>query len=250
MRFNYLKTAVTFFFLSVTTIGSAQEFEDLIILYADGKYDKCLVKAEKYTDDDDTKRHPLPYLYMSMSFFEISKDASWVEKNEEFDGAFKDALSYAGKYAMKDARNDWEYHAEYLDFFLELQEVVLEDCRNYLADEDFSRAAGELGKLVRFMPNDPGAWLLNGVANQRNRNARNAMESFQESDKILEAEDFNFENLEDVQKEILKVGMMEYAKMQEYFRKKEEGIKMLDKGKIYFENDEEFAKFYDEYVNG
>ena len=39
------------------------------------KYEKVLYKAIRYTEDDDTKKEPVPYVFMSMAFFKISNPA-------------------------------------------------------------------------------------------------------------------------------------------------------------------------------
>ena len=51
----------------------SKEFDKLIFLYIDEKFEKCANLGMRYTEDDELRRDPIPYLYVSMSFFEISK---------------------------------------------------------------------------------------------------------------------------------------------------------------------------------
>ena len=62
------------FCLSISLLGLFQisfaqeknEFEELLLLFVDEEYEKCLRKAEKYTLDKETRREPMPYLYIAM----------------------------------------------------------------------------------------------------------------------------------------------------------------------------------------
>ena len=56
-----------------------------------GKYEKVLYKAIRYTEDDETKKEPVPYVFMSMAFFKIS-ESSDAELLLKYSKALKDAL--------------------------------------------------------------------------------------------------------------------------------------------------------------
>jgi len=77
----------------------SKEFDKLVFLYIDGKYVKCANLGLKYTEDDKLRRDPIPYLYVSMSMFEISRIEALSEKHPN---AFKNSLKYAYKYRKKD----------------------------------------------------------------------------------------------------------------------------------------------------
>src|SRR5690606_10685134 len=65
----------TAFLASTATDALAQDkqYDDLLVRYVDEKYEDCLVRAERYTQGDKTKKDPLPFLYMSMCLYEMSK---------------------------------------------------------------------------------------------------------------------------------------------------------------------------------
>ncbi|MCB0765446.1 MAG: hypothetical protein KDB84_12110, partial [Flavobacteriales bacterium] len=83
----------------LTAQAQKHVYEDLLVLFVDEKYEKCLGKAEGYTLMDDTKKDPLPFLYMSMCFMEMSKDEKY---QADYPKAAKDALKFAEKYRKKD----------------------------------------------------------------------------------------------------------------------------------------------------
>ncbi|MCB0198137.1 MAG: hypothetical protein KDJ65_39710, partial [Anaerolineae bacterium] len=68
-------------FTAFTATAQKHVYEDLLVLFVDENYEKCLAKAENYTVNDDTRKDPLPYLYMSMSLYEMSK---LEEFNEDY----------------------------------------------------------------------------------------------------------------------------------------------------------------------
>jgi len=96
-------TRKTILFLLISIWGfshlSAQsgrkEFDKLIFLYIDEKYEKCAKLGKNYTENSDLRREPIPYLYVSMSLFEISKSDVLREK---YPTAFKNSMKYAYKY--------------------------------------------------------------------------------------------------------------------------------------------------------
>ena len=127
------------FFLFLFVIGFAFQsaaqppmYDDLLIYYADGDYEKLVKKAEKYTLDSDTKNDPLPYLYCSKANFEMSKDQKYLE---DYPKAFNDAVKFAGKAIKKD--KDGAVYGEHTNYFTDLKTAVVEDIRNMVDAEDY-----------------------------------------------------------------------------------------------------------------
>ena len=99
-----------------------EDFDELLMWMVDGKYEKVLYKAIRYTEDDDTKKEPVPYVFMSMAFFKIS-ESSDEELLEKYSKALKDALKYASKFVKKDKEK--EYISEYVDYFNDLRRATM-----------------------------------------------------------------------------------------------------------------------------
>ena len=116
-------------FLALTTTSRAQEkqYDDLLVKYVDEKYEDCLAKAERYTQNDNTKRDPLPYLYMSMCLFEMSKIPKYQEM-DDYKKADRDALKWAEKYRKKDKNK--EFFNNYEDYWSELNTMAQESGMN------------------------------------------------------------------------------------------------------------------------
>ena len=90
---------LTAFALAFSAQAQKHVYEDLLVLFVDEKYEKCIYKAEGYTQGDDTKKDALPFLYVSMCLFEMSKQEKY---NADYPKASRDAIKWAEKYRKKD----------------------------------------------------------------------------------------------------------------------------------------------------
>lgn len=225
--------------LSYGIVSNAQKhvYEDLLVLYVDEKYDKCLMKAENYTMKDDTRKDPLPYLYMSMSLFEMSK----LEKFEEdYPKAFRDALKYAEKFRKKD--KNVEFFFNYEDYWAELNEACAEQAENFMDEEKWSKAKRYYDYMVSYHPENPGAWLLYTLAQTRYNQVREAELSMAEFEKVMGATEL--EGLAPDQKKLLKSALIRYAEYQESMGAKSTALEFMDKGKDLYRDDKEFMAYY------
>lgn len=125
-------------FVGTFSTNFAQEtYDDLIIYFADGDYEKLVDKAEKYMDKDDSKNDPQPYLWSAKANFEMSKDQKY---DEDFPKAFNDAISDAGKALKKDKENT--IFDEHKAFYTDLKVAVVEDIKNQIEGGEYSRLRG------------------------------------------------------------------------------------------------------------
>jgi hypothetical protein len=166
-----LRKSLLFIFISTWafTHVSAQtvnkEFDKLIFLFIDEKYEKCASMGLKYTEDEQLRKDPIPYVYVAMSLFEISKDASLNEKHPD---AFKDAQKYAYKFRQKD-KND-TYYDKYSEFLIALKDSSNRRGQYFLRQEEYRKAASMYKYTVRFAPEDPIMLLWQGISDVKAKN--------------------------------------------------------------------------------
>lgn len=149
------------------------DYKDLLTLFVGEKYEKCLYKAEGYTLDEKTKKDPLPYLFMSRCFYEMSKRDEFKEK---YPNAFKDAMKYISKYGSKDKEK--RYAAEYEDYFSQIRSAAVAEAETMMDTQKYSKAKQLYDQLLDIDPNDAGAQLMMGVV-------FNLMKAKKESDAAL-----------------------------------------------------------------
>lgn len=159
-------------------------YDDLLILYVDEEYEKCIAKAERYAEKPDTRRDPLPYLYMSMSYHEMSKLEKYYSQHE-YRFADRDALKYAVRFRKKDKY--LEYFNNHEDYWMELNTKAMESGINHYQMEEFSKARRIFDRMVAYMPENAGAWRLRALCQERMRLVRDAEVSRKEFAKAYEA---------------------------------------------------------------
>lgn len=142
-----------------------KEFDKMIFLFIDEKFEKCANMGIKFTEDDELRRDPIPYLYVSMSMFEIAKDETLDEKHPS---AFKNALKYAYKYRQKD--KNLTYWDRYENYFAALKDSANRLAQYYIGQEDFRKASSVYKYTNRFDPEDPIVQIWWGLSDIKARN--------------------------------------------------------------------------------
>ena len=250
------KLLVILSLISYTSINTvlSQEYQDLLILYVDEKYEKCFVKAINYTENEKTKKHPLPYLYVSMASFEMSQDHQY---SENWPKAYSTALSFAKKYRKKDPDNTYaEDSQEYID---QLKEIIYEDVENYMltsTEKGYKKAAGILKKVCAFDPKDHGARLLWGELEIRTKNQTEGKKIVAAAIDLIKTigTDVQLGDLTEIQQRFLRKSLMEYALFIDV-KDHEKAIEIISMGQPFFyeeredcllDDNEEYKKLYDE----
>lgn len=134
------------------------DYKDLLTLFVTEKYEKCLYKAEDYTLDERTKKDPLPYMFMSRCFYEMSKRDEFKDK---FPDSFKNAMKYISKYGSKDKEK--KYLSEYEDYIAEIRGAAIAQAETMMDTQKYSKAKQLYDQLLDIDPNDAGAQLMMGV---------------------------------------------------------------------------------------
>ncbi|MBK7382783.1 MAG: hypothetical protein IPP83_05890 [Flavobacteriales bacterium] len=195
-------------FLFTYGMASAQKhvYEDLLVMYVDEKYEKCLAKAEGYTMGDETKRDALPFLYMSMCLFEMSKQEKYAV---DYPRASRDAVKWAEKYRKKD--KDREFFGNYEDYWAELNTVSYQAGENLLDDpKGLSKAKQIFDGMTGYYPENPGAWLMLAMSQYKSNLVKEGDLSVKEFDKMIAAAG-DIGTLPKDQKTLLKNALIRYA---------------------------------------
>ena len=243
-----MKTKITtllFFVFGIFFVGSAQppDYDDLLISYADGEYEKCLKDAEKYTLKDKTKKDPLPYLYLAKCNYKLSQDDQYSEK---YPKAFKDGVKFASKCIKYDTEGT-VFEEEY-DFFKTLKAGLIEDLKNLVAIGKYPKMLSPISLLQRLDKEDVGSYWLKAAVMYRNQDKSSAKVVVKEAQAKLDAVT-SVDGWAPIDLESLKFGVMEYCKAMVDMNQIQKAKDLLGKVKQWLEFDEEFMAYYDEVVN-
>lgn len=185
-----------------------EDFDELLMWMVDGKYEKVLFKAIRYTEDDKTSKEPLPYAFMAEAFFRISQTDD-AALQEEYDGALKNALKYAAKFVKKD--RDKEHLDDYAEFFNELRRATMNEAEVFVDDEKFTRAKSYYKYLWVLDEDDPGAWIMYGTVLWKTKVIRDAEESWATAKNLLT--EYNGKGLDGSQLDLLRYAVRYTAEM-------------------------------------
>lgn len=157
-------------------IAPAQKhvYDDLLILYVDEEYTKCVDKGLRYAERNDTRRDALPFLYLSKCHHEMSRLDEYTSQHE-YRNADRDALKYAVRFRKKDKTGEHFHHHE--DYWAELNTVAMEAAINHYEAGDHTKAKRIFDRMVGYMPENPGAWRMRALCQEKARQLREAQES-------------------------------------------------------------------------
>lgn len=250
-----MKKLLLFFFIlgSLTSLNHAQAqpqpkgkktvqqdpFPDLLALFVDEKYEKCLYKAEKYTMKDATMAQGLPYLFMSRCYYEISKLGT-EELKEKYPSASKDCLKYASKYISKDKEKT--FYAEYEDYFTEIRSFAINEGEVNFGNQKYSQGKTFFKYLTDWDANDAGAWIWMGLSLQMAKQKKEAEAAFKTAEKLLKDKTCSIEMK--VQKDFLKNTLISYSTRLYTEGSKSEAQKWLIYGRDWFMDDKEYQVTY------
>ncbi|MDX9750913.1 MAG: hypothetical protein RBT71_07510 [Flavobacteriales bacterium] len=240
MRTKYL-LPLCFVALGHTTATAQKHvYEDLLVMYVDEKYEKCIFKAEGYATHDATKRDPLPFLYISMSLHEMAKQPEKYAK--DYPKAGRDALKWAEKYRRKD--KNLEFFRNYEDYWISLNTYALDEGELQLDDpKGTTRARQAFTSMTKYYPENPGPWLLLAVAQHKANMAREADTSIAGFEKAMaEAGDIN--TLSQDQKRALKSGLIRYSDLMLEKGQRDQARKYIAMGKDAFMDQDDFKGAY------
>lgn len=238
----------TFVLLTVTLMfhsfnATAQEedpYKDILFMIIDGDYEKAASKAEKITDKDKTHREPVPYIYASMAYFEMSKDDKY---DKDYPRAFRDAIKNAYKAARYDKDN--EYMPQHAQYISELKAAIMREARFEFEQQSWRKSITNSKYVTRIDPTDISAILLKGVAEERGRNSYQAKATFEEADTTLKH--FSASDISIDAKPAYLYSILKFAELMKEEGTKDRAQPYLDAVADLYGEDPEFKNVYENY---
>ncbi|MES2629072.1 MAG: hypothetical protein V4616_08910 [Bacteroidota bacterium] len=200
---------------SMAPQGSDRKHLDLMAYYMDGDYEKCYKKSVKVTEDEETSKDALPYLYASMCLYEMSFLEQYASAYPE---GIKESLKWAGKYRKKDEKNSQKQGLNYLEFWEENEAFfgklrkTAKDSANAQLDLGKQSKAEQIYKLILAV--EPDDYSVNYMMYTMRTEANDAvngdkyLQTFK--DQVAKLDGFSGEPKDRI--EMLKYAHVEYAK--------------------------------------
>ena len=225
---------------------SEKDMDKMLFYYVDEKYEKLLDMAMGFVEDDKTRRNPVPYIYVSKAYYEMSKIEDY---DEAYPRAFRESIKYAVKFRKKDKEGEFiEENAEYVDV-LKIQTFELAD--SYYQIGKFSKAKTYFKYLTGMDPDDWGSWFLKGVTESRlNMRSESGISIKTAIDGLSSVDEEIVNRYLPGQFMLLKKGILSYSEFLKEGGKMAEAKEIIAMGYPYFEDDNEYKIAYDGLMRG
>lgn len=235
-----------FIFQKAGLSQSEKDMDKMLFYYVDEKYEKLLDMAMGFVEDDKTRRNPVPYIYVSRAYYEMSK----IEEYDEiYPRAFRESVKYAVKFRKKDKEGEFiEENAEYVDI-LKMQTFELAD--SYYQTEKYSKAKTYFKYLTGMDPEDWGSWFLRGVTESRlNMRSESEISLKTAIDGLASVDTDIVDRYLPGELMLLKKGILNYSEFMKEKGKMDEAKEIIVMGYPYFEEDNEYKIAYDDFMRG
>lgn len=171
-----------------------KKVDDLVFLYVDGKYDKLVYKAEALMQHDDYRRHPLPYIYASMGYYEMSKlpgKYSVGERDSEFPKPLKLAQKHLYKFHKKDEKAPKYYDGQswggdFKEYYLNIADTSNKLAQYFFHNDDYRKSASVYKYAAKAVPDDPVLTLWLGITHLKSRNTYEGKLALEEAMKVID----------------------------------------------------------------
>ncbi len=210
-----------------------EDYKEILFMIIDGDLEKAVSKTEKYMNRSKTKRDPVPYIYSSMAYYEISKRD---EMAEDYPRAYRDAIKNAYKARRYDREN--EYFPNHMDYINELKGSVMKEARFHFESENWRKSTTYAKYVLRIDPGDLSALLLKGVAEVRGRNSYQAERTFEEAEEALK--EFSVDDVSIHGKDGYLYAVAEYADLMKEEGKKQQAEPYVNAIAGLFDEDPEY----------
>lgn len=238
------------FLTLIISCSSGKELTDLYDFtkianhYMEAEYDACFYRAYKKTRKKSTRKNPLPYLWCSMCAYEMGLRPE--EYAEEFPKAFRDALKYAIKYRKKDKED--EYWKDNKRFFDDLKKEAYEVAEMYLDEENYRKANYYYKGVTRYYPEDFASKFMKGYTLVMNRQRSTGQKEIAATWEEMEDID-DISGYEEESQRLFKLFLTRYSTYLMDEGLTSDAQETMEKGKKYFEDDEEFISSYEYILN-
>ena len=155
--------AVLFSNVSIAQVAGGHH-QKLFDLYVMGRYEDCLGKAQKMSENDKYKSDSEPYLWVSMCFNQFVGDE---EMESYYPKSIKNALKYGVKFKKKDDKikkkdGDYIFDANE-EYMYQLIQLSLIEGKSFFVMDNYSKAQYYYKIAANLDPENQDCQLMKGV---------------------------------------------------------------------------------------
>ena len=232
---NYILLSFALFCFSFIGKAQAPDYDDLIILFADGKYEKLIDECLKYNDKDATRNDALPYFYLAKGYYGLSQQG---DRAPEYKNAFKSAAQAMGKFYKKDKAGS--FYAENEEFIENFKSAAAEIMLNEYEAKNYRKSATSANVFKKTSPDNIGADFMIAASKFMDKDRSSAISIWRDVEKsFLELESINTNSVADVR--VYKEAIIATAECMIQAKQVDRARKILEKGQELIQ-EEDFKK--------
>ncbi len=220
------------------------QFDELRILYADGKYEKMIKLSEKMAADDKYKKDPMVHFWMSKGLYKMSQSGT---ADVTYKNAYKESINALGKFVRTDKDGSALLEDENKEFFNDIQNSLVEQISNEISTGNFRKATSWVLSYKKITKNPVGQMFLEGTCKFKADDKSGAMNLWRTAETELDKVE-NIDNFTEADIEMLKLGLQYSAEGYVGMRQVDKAKALLVKGNKWFGDDPEFKEVYNKYA--
>lgn len=211
-------------------------------LYLEGKWDKLEFKAYDMQYVEKYSKEPMVYMYLFLVNYKFHMTPEW---HDDFPNGLRDAIKYLVKFNMKD--RDSLYRDQYLDEVAHVQELMLEEAEDYMAEENWRKAYSMYKNILKLQPDNQVAWMMRAALEIKQDMPYEAQVSVDEA--MLRPDAIAaFEDLPVVHQTVLRDFLVDYCAYWVKKNKSELAETVVALASPYFEDDTDLQDQMDEII--
>lgn len=216
------------------------EFNAVAGKYEKGKWESALESAESLMDNDKHRKKPEPYLWASMSYYQIhlEDDEKVIDRVKS---PLRNALKYAGKAVSKD--KDGTFFEANSEYFETMKEAGVAEAQRQDSEGDFRQASYTLKQILKFAPDDPYIQFAKGIIDIKLNSYFEAEKEIGEAFPILKEKYSDLDYQPDpISSTLLRPGVLYYIDhlMENAYSDSAKNVAMI--GRVFFPLDEEIKQ--------
>lgn len=232
---KYTLILICLFGFAVFSKAQPPKYDDLVILLADGKYEKLIDQSLRYNDKSSTTQDPFPYLMLAKGYYQMSLKG---DRSEEYKNAFKMSVNAIRKFIRKDKGG--EMVAEHSEFIEQVKATAAEALINEYETEDFRKVRSSASVYNKVSPENEGANFINAASSFMQKDASSANFIWKDAiPNFLKMEDLGTDSPSDIK--VYKAGIIATAKCLIQARQMDKARSILEKGAELIQ-EEDFKK--------
>jgi len=218
------------------------KYTKLFDAYTMEKYEKCIDAALGYTESEKTAKDPEPYLYISMSYFEMSKDPDRFDakKKPEYKDPLKKAVNYASKLAKRD--KDGSVRADNKDFMEELKEATMDAIKAGYENKETSKYVALSRDFAKAYDKDYAVMMFTGMYLIYGNAQSDGLKYMDVSTENLKKNGKPSEGYDRLSKRALTESFVKYSQYLNDNKDKKKAMAVIDLGKELLPESEEIQK--------